>query len=315
MARRDRILIPGATYHIISRTLDQRPVFADEAIIAGFEQSLLEICSAHRWRLYAYTLLPDTAHMLVKTEEADLPRGMKWLMNQVAARYNRLQQRSGPVFAGRYKSILVEDEPESMLGLTHFIHAAPVRRGIIEADKLQDRPWSSLYHYAMNKPPDVMDRNWLFDLIGEARSRSGLRTYLDHLVNAPEALPKNEPDLQARYCRGWFIGAPETKLRYARKLAGIDPEAMWVGSDLKDLNEAKWQRVLDEEFKRLGVTKQRIQTDRKGAPWKMDLARMLRRETSASNIWIARKLNMGHPNRVSMALHEAKKESSGEAQT
>ena len=38
--------------------------------------------------------------------------------------------------------------------------------------------------------------------------------------------------------------------------------------------------------------------DRKGADWKAKIARDLRANTTAGNIWIARRLNMGHPSRI-----------------
>jgi putative transposase len=47
-----------------------------------------------------------------------------------------------------------------------------------------------------------------------------------------------------------------------------------------------------------------VRLDRKGADWKVKIARRLRRETTASNPWIAQRLHMGHPSRVSNLINE-----------
>jgi hypothetical protein len=47
-----------------------------------------------------------------------------------------------------------------------------------------------------------------------------------------------------------------------------------------------------------------LQTAPKGAPWKAGIARMLRIKTTAGNPWIAKRLNMGHPSRVTNLIRE-----------
>lgn len=311
MPRRERILFPGAMYHVIARTLDERPVFDHVTILEASEQALFELAASFKWKIHAHAFLHDAMHLFIKTEGADLPQGMKWLIAQIAARYNRENKRVGHVFAGRYKSMLVENDQTSMLGLVHFIHAAPARRTPAVLTNLHTRRGTSLYHYAASSPPPCLDRAWLLNLIGESHPRKGLQIYRQRLIEAHEASAGQAEELNKRYCRGWFIGTPETKLRFARKLAGIDPEAIWTGSDLKELNEAKWELVLENELSQRAITPQKIRESSKGAPWKAEIACLLRRETSANNVWIAKKLHMGHPNRVSMVLNEARKKKPG----
>ena len=43
--------------------------------------------------------------------------------------------------------------------------------------------------------------------------------------------------------------------------------------------------------------------DKKSAHWKIVLARELRKQTSATNPWIAHRLNMGHPSNVSRHIN------------
>jgi len=46
---------------------------------------------------------------------------------------------------------------------------------------------------------------------------------------------------------------------------------------------------------------------KKGADWKVEIVRVLREQTTASNVWLAERLHMGHPNRISNALKKQKK--------
>jgi len=55
---------------------------------------------------------------------------------------------------------------------------------------------------------------------------------------------------------------------------------------------------------RLKKAESDIQQSPKGADWKVAIAKRLRKETTANNPWIARRLNMGHPNYVSNLVNK-----------
>lgn len=73
---------------------------------------------------------------------------------------------------------------------------------------------------------------------------------------------------------------------------------VWDGNDLKELNEAIWDQFVADRIAAAGKTQADLVKDRKGAEWKAKNARELRAGTTAGNIWIARRLNMEHPSRV-----------------
>ena len=62
---------------------------------------------------------------------------MKWLQSTFATRFNRLRNERGPVFQGRYKSILIGEE-RPLLGLVDYIHLNPARAGIRPLETLRD---------------------------------------------------------------------------------------------------------------------------------------------------------------------------------
>ena len=70
---------------------------------------------------------------------------------------------------------------------------------------------------------------------------------------------------------------------------------------MSDLKAAKWESLLKKELKSLGKNQKDIESSPKGMEWKIKIAIALR-TVGASNPWIAKALNMGHPSRVSNLL-------------
>ena len=79
----------------------------------------------------------------------------------------------------------------------------------------------------------------------------------------------------------------------------------WEGVDLKELNEVRWEQIVQAELKRLKKKESAIAQDPKGADWKVRIAKRLRKQTTAKNPWIAERLQMGHPNYVSNLVNKA----------
>lgn len=311
MSRRARILFPGAVYLVNAITADNRAVFSHQETVRAFETYLHEVVARHHWHLYAYACCRNVLHLLCKTPAADLPAGMKWLMGQTAAHYNRGQKRTGHVFASRYKSILVEEDPVYLLPVIHFIHAAPLRAGLAGLEQLHALDGCSYKHYLRQASSSArngsLDTGILEALAERTQPHGARRTpYRELFAASREAHPDSRHQVVREYDRGWFIGSEKLKLNYARKLTGINPEPIWTGRDYRDMHEVLWEERVISEMARLGKSEDDVFSDRKGAAWKTDIACILRMETSASNIWIARRLNMGHPNRVSMVLKAAR---------
>ena len=83
-------------------------------------------------------------HLLVHTPEGNLTRCMRHLGGVYTQRFNRRHGHDGPLFRGRYKAVLVEEE-EYLLGLVRYIHHNPLKAGVVE--DLRNYPWSSHHGY------------------------------------------------------------------------------------------------------------------------------------------------------------------------
>jgi hypothetical protein len=122
-----------------------------------------------------------------------------------------------------------------------------------------------------------------------------MRKYTQLLKLADESDPKQREALAKQYCRGWFAGSAEAKKALAKDLEKANPNVDWEGVDLKELNTLNWERIVQTELKRLKIKECQIATNPKGAEWKVQIAKRLRKETTAKNLWIAERLQMGHP--------------------
>jgi putative transposase len=130
MARPLRIEYPGALYHITSRGDRQEAIFEDDQDRKAFLNVLGEVISRFRWRCHAYCLMGNHYHLMIETPEGNLTKGMRQLNGVFTQWSNRLHKRSGHVFQGRYKAILVNRE-SYFLELARYIVLNPVRVAMV----------------------------------------------------------------------------------------------------------------------------------------------------------------------------------------
>jgi len=301
MPRKLRVEYSGAVYHVISRGNYRKDLFTDEKTANVFEESIYEVAERCGWIIYAYVLMSNHYHLAIETPEPNLVTGMKWLQGSFATKFNRFHRESGHVFQGRYKALVV-DADRPLLGLVDYIHLNPVRAGLCTVETLKTYALSSYPKYWKKAPREGLDRATLMSLLGASDSVGGMRQYQHHLELSEARDPAKRDALFKQYCRGWFIGSKKARQKLAKELAEEHGSVDWEGVDYASLKEETWETIVTGELQKLGKTAAAIASDKKGADWKVEIARLLRQTSSASNVWIARRLNMGHPNRVSMAI-------------
>ncbi len=306
MARRPRIEYAGAVYHIINRGNYQQDLFTVGKSGEAFEKALFEAAERCGWVLHAYVIMSNHYHLLLETPEGNLVEGMRWLQGTFANRFNRFHGVRGQVFQGRYKSILVEGG-EYFLGLANYIHLNPVRAGLVAVDNLRDYPLSSYPRYFKRNFPGVLCRDVFLAAAALPSTISGMKRYADQLRLVDEADPQKRDALYKKYQRGMIIGSAKFRKETFREFSKMEVRKDWGGKALRILNEEKWELLVSEALQELGKSEKNIQEDRKGAEWKGQIARILRRKTSATNPWISQRLNMGHPTCVSSLIHQKKK--------
>jgi REP element-mobilizing transposase RayT len=96
-----------------------------------FLERLSGLCAANALSVYAWALLTNHFHLLVRTGNQLLSNSMRRLLTGYVVNYNRRHKRYGHLFQNRYKSIVCEDDPY-LLELTRYIHLNPLRAGIVK---------------------------------------------------------------------------------------------------------------------------------------------------------------------------------------
>lgn len=140
MARPLRIEYPGALYHVTSRGDRQEPIFDDDRDRTAFLNILGDVVSRFRWQCHAYCLMGNHYHLMIETPQGNLTKGMRQLNGVFTQGSNRRHQRSGHLFQGRYKAILV-DRDSYFLELARYIVLNPVRAAMVKQP--QQWAWSS----------------------------------------------------------------------------------------------------------------------------------------------------------------------------
>jgi putative transposase len=140
MTRPLRIEYDGALYHITSRGNAGEKIFLADRDRLGFLDVLGGVVSRFGWVCHAYCLMSNHYHLLIETPSPNLSRGMQLLNGVYTQRFNRQHKRSGHVFQGRFKAILVEKESH-LLELARYIVLNPVRAKTVRSAR--DWPWSS----------------------------------------------------------------------------------------------------------------------------------------------------------------------------
>jgi REP element-mobilizing transposase RayT len=110
MARPLRIEFEGALYHILSRGNDRQDIYLNDDDYKTFLSVLEEMSSRFEVDIFAYVLMSNHYHLLIRTNESNLSKSMQWLGTTYTRRFNLQHFRSGHLFQGRYKSIIVQNE-------------------------------------------------------------------------------------------------------------------------------------------------------------------------------------------------------------
>ncbi|MDD2320422.1 MAG: transposase [Geobacteraceae bacterium] len=142
MPRQARIDAPGALHHIIARGIDRCKIFRDDADHDDFLQRLAKLLPETETRCYAWALIPNHFHLLLKTGNVPVASIMRRLLTGYAAGFNRRHRRSGHLFQNRYKSILCQEDAY-LTELVRYIHLNPLRARIVrDLETLETYPYA-----------------------------------------------------------------------------------------------------------------------------------------------------------------------------
>jgi len=131
MPRKARIDALGALHHIICRGIERRRIFQDDTDRDNFVDRLGKILVRTSTPCFAWALLPNHVHLLIRTGTVPIATVMRRLLTGYVVTFNRRHKRHGHLFQNRYKSILCQEDPY-LVELVRYIHLNPLRAKIVE---------------------------------------------------------------------------------------------------------------------------------------------------------------------------------------
>ncbi len=130
MPRGPRLDAPGVLHHVMARGIERRAIFRGVPDYEDFLARLAGLARTKAWEVYAWALLPNHFHLLVRTGTRPLARTMRSLLTGYAGAFNRRHHRAGHLFQNRYRSIVIEEEPY-FLELVRYLHLNPLRANLV----------------------------------------------------------------------------------------------------------------------------------------------------------------------------------------
>jgi putative transposase len=142
MARPLRIEYDGALYHVTSRGNDRKPIFKEDSDRELFLSTLTHVNERFHWICHAYCLMNNHYHLVIETPDGNLSKGMRQLNGVYTQTFNKRHRRTGHVFQGRFKAILVQKDSH-LLEVCRYVVLNPVRAKTVSHPR--QWKWSS-YH-------------------------------------------------------------------------------------------------------------------------------------------------------------------------
>jgi putative transposase len=295
MPRQARLDAAGTLHHVILRGMEKRQIFDDDQDRKIFVDRMGHLAVGTQTRIYAWSLLTNHAHILLRSGPAGLPSYMRRLLTGYAQTYNRRHKRYGHLFQNRYKSIVCEEEVYFQ-ELVRYIHLNPLRAGLVQNLAQLDRyPWSGHGILMGKRENDWQDVNYVLFWFGKkvGHARKIYHGYISEGIKRG-----HRPELVGggliRSLGGWSavlsLRRTGEKVLADERILGTDDfvERMLGEADQRArrlfssrIRNKEWEQVIEERCKREGIAVRELKMgSRRGMVSKVrsDLAWKLARE-------------------------------------
>ena len=171
MARKPRIHYVGALYHVIVRGNNRAYIFKNRENKEKYKKIVLKYKKRYRFKLYAYCIMDNHAHLLIEVDDIPLSKIMQGIQQVFTQHYNRKNRTTGHVFEQRYKSYLC-DRDVYLLQLIRYIHQNPVRSKLTGGINYR---WSSHKEYIGD--PGLADMDFPLSTFSDKKNKA-IKSYL-----------------------------------------------------------------------------------------------------------------------------------------
>ena len=138
MPRGARLDAPGTLHHVMLRGMERGNIVYEDEDREDFLARMGAHAQATGTGVYAWALMDNHAHILIRSGTEGLPVFMRCFLTGYAVAFNRRHRRYGHLFQNRYKSIVCEEDAY-FKELVRYIHLNPLRAGIVGSMNALDR--------------------------------------------------------------------------------------------------------------------------------------------------------------------------------
>lgn len=215
MARPLRLQYPGAFYHITSRGNEGRAIFKTNRDREKFLSYLESAHERYGAIIHVYCLMENHYHLLLETPRGNLAQILHHINGAYTTYFNIKRRRSGHLFQGRYRAILVEKDSYGE-ELSRYIHLNPVRAGLVETPA--QYPWASYpFYIGLKEKPSWVTTEFILGYFGKdgVSARESYRRFVE------DGLKKEPKNPLKEVFASTFLGGSEFIRRAKEKLVDI----------------------------------------------------------------------------------------------
>ncbi|WP_423992908.1 REP-associated tyrosine transposase [Mesobacillus sp.] len=158
VVRKARKKSTSGIYHVMYRGVNRQEIFHDDKDNRKFLEILKRYKDKLGLEVYAWCLMNNHVHLLIKEGEEALGTTMKRIGVSYVSYYNEKYQTAGHLFQNRYHSETVEND-EYFRTVVRYIHQNPVKAGMVT--RVNEWKWSSCagYYGQPYFPVTLLDQN------------------------------------------------------------------------------------------------------------------------------------------------------------
>ena len=184
MARKPRLFVPFATYHVYCRVARGEFVFANRTNSELFLDTLCEVRDRDGLSVLAWCLMTNHYHLVLKTGSVPLWRTMARLQRTVARKHNQNMRYLGRLWQSRYRARFI-DSHDYFKQVVAYVHLNPVAAGLV--DDPADYELSGHREAIGRTPSNILDAPGLLELFDEEHPSKMRAAYMDWVRSIAEA--------------------------------------------------------------------------------------------------------------------------------
>lgn len=262
MARPLRIEFEGAVYHVTARGNERRKIFFTKRDYERFKEYITDAKEKYHFLLHGYVLMTNHYHLLIETPQKNLSKIMHHINSSYTTYTNVKRKRSGHLFQGRFKSIVV-DKDSYLLELSRYLHLNPVRAKVVE--KPEDYPFSSYAAYISTHGEELVTRSTILEMFNpkESEARKRYRAFVENALGEEAESPMK------KVYGGMILGGESFIKDILRKIeeGELEKEAVSYRKALRAPFGV--EEILSEVCKHYGISKEEVTSAGQGEVRKM----------------------------------------------